>query len=1065
MVQSEDLTTEQMTQTTGITTTPVVTTVPVKTLKTASMSSVSTEVTTGSSEMRKQMTTNGSNPSEVPYELSDPSTTIMNPSKTTSSETEVEASTKATSLATMPLIESTEQITSSSAALSSTTFPVSKTKSLATEITYSLHDIYTTNHVVTTSSDERSSSNAVSSTVSTLIEDTSVSTTTPSVTIETIPQQDKTMSSSLVTQSSSRLFNIDSTTMAATRLELSGDGNVDDEDLVTIESSGHVDSTTNKVPLTHIYTTPQSTPTTRLDVTSTSPPREDDTTHIIIQTTTDRSPITTTITTNEPDTSAPFTAEVINKKTTESATSTSTSSLLTSRMSNTTQLDFEPTSTSAITSNSTTYSTSTNSPTHSTTDTVGIPVTTTAPNVTASTLKVIDARIASNTTLSSPLTTIKHGDNVDDSDFTSSGDGASGDGDVTAECMFGYVGVNCTVYTICPGSTNNTQCSGHGECYPPKSCHLWSASNGTANVTSDCQGSCTCNEGFSGKDCGMRFDPLVPDMVDSKCPVDCGEHGSCEMYNETSFKCMCAEGYFGLNCEYEDEVEEPYYPTTSPLFNSTHVQSALNSTDSQVQTTRQTPTMEKVTIDNDRLVSNVTVFIRKVYLNPKQEIMNELRSIVNDLYMMDDLLKVYGVRLVDFNAATLKTITVNQKLTEAPSLVFEWSPDNNTVIIDDSAPKPQSLRVEIPRIWQIEMMLSLDTPFWTNLTTVETSEAYWRFYKMIELFSRSTDYRIMFGLPPAAVEPDSANDVLIGTTDALLGSTATSSVSTTPGLLETAAFTPLPTTAASPNVTSIASTNGTTHVTTEVEQTPSTTILPSTITTTVVTTTAVSEPTNTPRVEKPVIEFESSVASRDYEMVNGDDVDLVVTEHSTPPPTKQNTSTSMIDDIVICEQVINGTKITWPTDWRGECDVDDYEDVPVYDRGDAVANFITSDPDSSSSDSELENESLPARGDPVNLLEQEKGAVPMTMKEKKIMEVLDKMVPHEETTTNRPETIEVELGSGWGETDCDDDDICAMKAKPMATMLPPHVRPEIVFDVNGFKRMKIDIAFDIESEM
>ena len=73
------------------------------------------------------------------------------------------------------------------------------------------------------------------------------------------------------------------------------------------------------------------------------------------------------------------------------------------------------------------------------------------------------------------------------------------------------------------------------------------------------------------------------------------------------------------------------------------------------------------------------------------------------------------------------------------------------------------------------------------------------------------------------------------------------------------------------------------------------------------------------------------------------------------------------------------------------------------------------------------------------------------------MEMMDKMVPHDEITTNRPETVDtIELGSG--ETDCDDDDICAMKAKPMATMLPPHVRPEIVFDVNGFKRMKIDIA-------
>ena len=50
---------------------------------------------------------------------------------------------------------------------------------------------------------------------------------------------------------------------------------------------------------------------------------------------------------------------------------------------------------------------------------------------------------------------------------------------------------------------------------------------------------------------------------------DCGEHGSCEMYNETSFKCMCAEGYFGANCEYEDELEEPYYPTVEPLINTT----------------------------------------------------------------------------------------------------------------------------------------------------------------------------------------------------------------------------------------------------------------------------------------------------------------------------------------------------------------------------------------------------------------------------------------------------------------------------------------------------------------
>ena len=36
-----------------------------------------------------------------------------------------------------------------------------------------------------------------------------------------------------------------------------------------------------------------------------------------------------------------------------------------------------------------------------------------------------------------------------------------------------------------------------------------------------------------------------------------------------------------------------------------------------------------------------------------------------------------------------------------------------------------------------------------------------------------------------------------------------------------------------------------------------------------------------------------------------------------------------------------------------------------------------------------------------------------------------------------------------------------MKAKPMATMLPPDVKFPVI---NGFKRMKIDVAFDIDVE-
>ena len=86
-----------------------------------------------------------------------------------------------------------------------------------------------------------------------------------------------------------------------------------------------------------------------------------------------------------------------------------------------------------------------------------------------------------------------------------------------------------------------------------------------------------------------------------------------------------------------------------------------------------------------------------------------------DLYFGSILVLIFlppHSRLVDFNAATLETLRVDQKLTEAPTLVFEWAPDNNTVIIDEEAPKPVPLRVEIPRIWQIEMILTLDNNVW-----------------------------------------------------------------------------------------------------------------------------------------------------------------------------------------------------------------------------------------------------------------------------------------------------------------------------------------------------------------
>ena len=55
-------------------------------------------------------------------------------------------------------------------------------------------------------------------------------------------------------------------------------------------------------------------------------------------------------------------------------------------------------------------------------------------------------------------------------------------------------------------------------------------------------------------------------------------------------------------------------------------------------------------------------------------------------------------------------------------MVFEWAPDNNTVIIDEEAPKPVPLRVEIPRIWQIEMILTLDNNVWDQFRVRKIDE-------------------------------------------------------------------------------------------------------------------------------------------------------------------------------------------------------------------------------------------------------------------------------------------------------------------------------------------------------
>ena len=257
-------------------------------------------------------------------------------------------------------------------------------------------------------------------------------------------------------------------------------------------------------------------------------------------------------------------------------------------------------------------------------------------------------------------------------------------------------------------------------------------------------------------------------------------------------------------------------------------------------------------------------------------------------------------RLVDFNAATLETLRVDQKLTEAPTLVFEWAPDNNTVIIDEQAPKPVPLRVEIPRIWQIEMILTLDDDVWDKYNTTEATEQYWRFYKMIERFSRSSDYRIMFGLPA----PIDTSSISMSSTDTWSTTQLPTTEKVTTKLATTQSdLTTEPSIEAQVRMTTQEIRTETTAFMTTAETTEQTSDF---IPTTVV------EELTTKRIEKPVLELLSG--SGDYETGSDtDDEDL-----STPPPETSKVESSMSPDVFICsKEMSDGSIRTWPTDYKG----------------------------------------------------------------------------------------------------------------------------------------------------
>ena len=165
-------------------------------------------------------------------------------------------------------------------------------------------------------------------------------------------------------------------------------------------------------------------------------------------------------------------------------------------------------------------------------------------------------------------------------------------------CKYGFtLTSDCIEYSICPG-LNNLPCSGKGTCIPPDNCSKWATDSGINNAThqaADCIGTCECFADYSGTDCSQwqSAEPPVPEKDMIGCTLDCGEFGSCEMYNETMFKCMCDEGHFGDHCELSNEENEgeSSYIRGTPEPTDNPIQTGFHSTTSRTNTFVNSTTM------------------------------------------------------------------------------------------------------------------------------------------------------------------------------------------------------------------------------------------------------------------------------------------------------------------------------------------------------------------------------------------------------------------------------------------------------------------------------------------
>ncbi|XP_044156394.1 stabilin-1 [Bufo gargarizans] len=100
---------------------------------------------------------------------------------------------------------------------------------------------------------------------------------------------------------------------------------------------------------------------------------------------------------------------------------------------------------------------------------------------------------------------------------------------IEPKCCKGFWG---TVCTECPGSSSNP-CNNHGTCMDGLQ------GNGT----------CICNEGFTGFSCNECSDPS---LYGANCNSACHcKHGICKSGLSGDGSCTCEAGYMGLTCEQE----------------------------------------------------------------------------------------------------------------------------------------------------------------------------------------------------------------------------------------------------------------------------------------------------------------------------------------------------------------------------------------------------------------------------------------------------------------------------------------------------------------------------------